>query len=397
MNHQETIKRTYLYDCLCGPFNNIVYTGLMTLALLIAIRQYDAPAWVKAFIQAADSIGRLLTPITLLIGLKFAIPTAQLAAKYMILVACMFVIAALSPSLIIYAPAVIILYILYAQPPQLMLHIYAENYPPEERGSRVSTKYAISLAAGVTCSYFLGNYLDIELQFFRYEFIFLALVSLISVYFLKKIPSVPLTKESSDGLWNNLSLIWKDPLFGVMILAYTLLGLGNSMIIPIRIEYMANPQFNINASNLNITLINIIIQGASMIISTKIWGIFFDKFHFITTRLLINSCFILAYLTFFMSDNLVLMGLSMAINGFAVAGGMIVWNLWVTKITRKERAPAYMSTHIVCSGIKGIIAPYMAYYLIKYNSPMNMGIIAALFMISSCVIFFALRRHPRIL
>ena len=396
LSQGERAKKTFLYDCIRGPFNNIVYTGLMTLGILIAIRYHSAPAWVKSLISSADSIGRLITPITLYIGLRVGLPTARLASIYMVLTGIMLIGVALAPSALMYAVSIVFAYILFTQPPQLMLHIYSHNYTDKDRGGLVSTMFVISITIGIICSFLFGKGLDNDIENYHMQFLVMAAAAVVSAYFLKKVPSIPLEKTASGNAWQNISLVWKDKLFGLMILGYVLLGIGTSMVVPIRVEFMADPKYNINASNLNITLINVVIQGVSMILSVRIWGYIFDRFNFITTRLLVNLCFIISFLTFFLSTNLYIMAASVVFNGFALGGGMIIWSLWVTKIAPKEVSTAYMSAHVSTSGLKGLVSPAIAYGLLALTNPLTVGVTAAVLMLVSCAIFFALRNNLRI-
>ncbi len=396
LTQAERAGKTYLYDCLRGPFNNIVYVGLMTLALLIAIRYHEAPSWVKSIICSGESLGRAITPITLYFGFRLALPTAWLASLYMLATALFLLIAAFASSLLLYTIGIVLAYILFAQPLQLMLQIYSKNYTADERGSRVSTMFFISLIIGSLSAHFFGKWLDIDIQHFQWQFVILAVSAVISACFLAKIPSTPLDSHACGNPWQNFSLIWKDKLFGWMIAAYIILGIGTAMVVPIKIEYMADPQFKINASNLNITLINVIIPAISMIVSTKIWGYIFDKFNFIKTRLLVNACFIASFLTFFTSTNIVILGLSSVLNGFALSGGMLIWSLWVTKIAPSEKTPAYMSAHSAASGLKGLIAPATGYAVLSFKDPIAVGVTAATLMLLSCIMFFVVRNNPQI-
>lgn len=396
LNQHERARKTYIYDCLRGPFNSIVYSGLLTLALLIAIRYHEAPNWVKCIINTGESLGRAITPITLYFGLKLALPSARLASFYMLVTGIFLFVTAFASSLFIYTVAIIITYILFAQPLQFMLHIYSQNYTADERGTRVSTMFAISLIVGGVFAQFFAKWLDIDIRHFEWQFAILGISAIISGLFLIKIPSTPLSPQASGSPWQNFSLIWKDRLFGWMIIAYMILGVGTAMVVPIKIEYMANPKFEINASNFNITLINVIIPSISMIIGTKTWGYIFDKINFIKTRLLINFCFIASFLTFFTSKNLMMLGISSTLNGLALSGGMLIWNLWVTKIAPNEKVAAYMSAHSATSGLKGLIAPAVGYTVLSYRDPLTVGIIAAILMFISCLMFYAVRSNPQI-
>lgn len=393
---EQRTQQTYRYDCIRGTFNGIIYVGLMTLTLLVAIRYHEAPKWIKTFIASAESIGRLITPITLCLCYRLKLPTARLTCIYMILITMTLIGASLAPDITFYATAIIITYILFAQPPQLMLHIYSQNYSKAERGSRVSTMFVFSTTAGIIISFLFGRWLNIDITSYHVQLLLMAICSLLAAVAAYKIPSTSLGKQASGSAWENFSLAWKDKLFGWLIFGYALLGIGNAMVIPIRIEYMANITYNINASNFHITLINVVIPGASMIISTKIWGFIFDRVHFITIRLLINLCFIISCLTFFNSTDLVTLGISAMINGFAIAGGMIVWHLWVTKVAPKEKIPAYMSSHTSFSGIKGLIAPAIGYLILHLFSPNAVAITASALIVLSSLMFACVWKEKRI-
>lgn len=392
----DKARRTYILDCIRGPFNNIVYTGLMTLSILMAIRYYSAPNWAKAIIQSGESIGRLVAPLALYLGARTHFKTAKLAAIIMLFTAVFLCVTAISQNYLTYLLSIVLVYILFSQPPQLMLQIYAKNYLSQDRGSRVSTMFTISLATGITFSYFLGKWLDYSIEHHRLQFTLIGGASVISALFMLKMPSEPLCKTASGNPWQNISLLWSDKLFGWMVISYMLLGIGNAMVIPMRIEYMANPIYKIDASNLNITLINVVLNGFSMLVSLKVWGYIFDKFHFITTRLLINLCFILSFLTFFISTSLSMMAISIVINGFAVGGGMIVWSLWVTKIAEEKKAPAYMSAHMCASGMKGLFAPSIGYVILSFTSPIVVGFLGAFLILIASIMFLTVRFHPRI-
>ena len=231
------------------------------MAILIAIRYHQAPDWVKSIIASGESIGRLLTPIGLYIGFRIAAPTARVSAIYMTLTALLLGISALAPSLFIYTISIILSYIFFAQSPHLMLHIYSQNYTAKDRGTRVSTMFVLSTAIGSLFSFLIGKSLDIHFEFYKYQFAIMALCGLACSWVLTKIPSTPLEPKEAGNPWANISLLWKDKLFGYLTIGYIILGLGNSMVIPIRIEYMVNNEYAINASNLEITLINVVIPG----------------------------------------------------------------------------------------------------------------------------------------
>lgn len=389
---------TFRYDCLRGVFNSIIYMGLMTIHGLISIRYFDAPSWLKGFIWGSDNVGRLIAPFILILGAKTHFQSSHLTSLFYIASAVTIIIAAMAPSLAIYALAIIVTQIIFTQPPQLMLHVYSTNYLASERGKLVSIMFLIGLTVGTFFSSQIGRWLDINLNYFRLVLTILAISALLAAFVTYQIPSESFKNQITPrSIWHNLSLLWKDRLFGWLIIGYIILGVGNMMVHPIRVEYMARQEFNIFASNKQIVFITVVVPGISMIVFTRVWGWLFDRLHFITTRLLVNAAFIISYITFFISTNLTLLTISSIFNGMATAAGMILWQLWVTKIAPQNQVSAYMSVHSATSGVKGLIAPQLGYFLLYLTNPFTVGIIAALLMTISCLIFIFVRKNPRIL
>lgn len=389
---------TFRYDCLRGIFNHIIYTGLSSVALLIAIRHFNAPGWVKSYISGSEHTGKLLAPLMLLLGAKSHLRSSGLSTLYYIFCAVFLLIASLAHSLLIYVVAIILTEILFAQIPQIMLHIYSTNYPSNKRGKYFSITFAIGALITIIFPKQIGIWLDINVDYFHFILVALAASALIASFSSYQIPSEPLKSQSTpSSIWKNLSLLWKDHLFGWLIFGYVILGIGNAMVAPLRIEYMLRPEYKILASNEQIIIINVLIPNISMVLFTPIWGWLFDRLHFITTRLLINAAFIVSYLTFFTSTNFFLLTISAIFTGLATAAGMVIWQLWVTKVAPENQVSAYMSVHCATSGARGLIAPQLGYFFLYLTNALTVGVIAALLMSASAFIFFCVRRHPRIL
>ena len=181
-----------------------------------------------------------------------------------------------------------------------------------------------------------------------------------------------------------------------MLGAWMLLGIGNLICLPIRYEYLANPKFGINAGNTEIALMMIAIPAVTKIISTAIWANLFDQLELITTRNLNNVFFFLSVLLFFISDSYLLIGLASACQGIALGGGKIYWNLWVTKITHKEKVSSYMSVHMALTGLRGTLAPFIGYWILAQTNPQCVAYIGAALIALSIVLFELHRKHPRL-
>ena len=50
--------------------------------------------------------------------------------------------------------------------------------------------------------------------------------------------------------------------------------------------------------------------------------------------------------------------------GISNAGADVAWSLWVTKFAPPERVADYMSVHTFFTGVRGVLAPLAAFFLI---------------------------------
>jgi MFS family permease len=74
-------------------------------------------------------------------------------------------------------------------------------------------------------------------------------------------------------------------------------------------------------------------------------------------------------LTFFASDSLTGLVIAAIIYGISNAGGDVAWSLWVTKFAPPHRVADYMSVHTCFTGVRGVLAPLVAFQLAAHWSP----------------------------
>ncbi len=175
-----------------------------------------------------------------------------------------------------------------------------------------------------------------------------------------------------------------------------LLGLGNLIALPIRVDYLANPAYGVNASNTTIAVLMLVIPATARVLSTKIWGHCFDRLHFVTTRNLLNAFFLASIGLFFFTTHVYILALAMTFQGLALGGGKIFWSLWVTKIAPEEKASSYMSIHMALTGLRGTLAPFIGYYILSHSTPSSVGIAGMFLICVSIVLFELVRGHERL-
>ncbi len=389
-------EATYSRDKWRAPFQGILEAGWMAFPLLIAIRYFEAPETVKAFIAGAGPVGFLLTPLTLFLAAQSAARPSHACAVVFTLSAALVLGATLAGSLLVFTLCIIASQMAMVQHGPLMVQVYTMNYAAHERGQRVTTPLMLTAAFSVVFAWLGGEFLDLNLLNYKYLFGFMALCALACALAVRGVPSKPLSTEHVGNPWQSFSLIWKDRLFGFILCAWMLLGLGNLITLPIRVEYLANPAFGINASNATIALLLVVIPALARLASTKFWGRRFDRLHFVTTRNSLNLCFLLSIALFFFTTHFWLLGIAMAFQGIAMGGGKIFWGLWVTKIAPPEKASAYMSIHMALTGFRGTLAPFLGYWILAQSSPALVAWTGLAFILAAILLFQTLRTHPRL-
>ena len=394
--HSEIASATYVKDLFRAPFAGILEAGWATFALVIAIRYFDASDTCKAFIAGAAPIGFLLTPLTLYIAAYLGTTPSRACAFVFSIAGSLLVGASFAQSLLFFTLFVVMSQVVAVQQGPLMLQIYTSNYASNERGERMTWPFVLTALCSIGFAFLGGRVLDQKIEVYHWIFISMALAAVMSAAACVKIPSKHLSREHVGNPWQNFRFIWKDRLFGFLLGSWMLLGLGNLIALPVRVEYLANPAYGVDASNTSIAILILVVPSTARIISTKMWGHFFDRLHFVTTRNLLNIFFLASIACFFFTTNIYILALAMAFQGMAFGGGRIFWSLWVTKIAPDEKASSYMSIHMALTGLRGTLAPFIGYAILARSNPSSVGIVGMILILVSIVLFESVRGHTRL-
>ncbi len=389
-------RTTFIYDLFRSPFSGILEAGVTTFTLLITIQVFNPEPFYRALIPASMPLGFILSPLFIFLISRVSARSTQWAALLFLACGGFMLISTQMQEVRPFVIFMMLSMFCLAMVPTLMISTYAHNYKPDERGKRMSTIFIFSSLIGGTGAYVGGYFLDQDILLYRWVIVGLAVSAIISAFLVVRVPSPRVTPQSAGNPWENISLLWKDKLFGWIMVAWMFMGVGNLMTIPLRIEYMASEKYGINASNEAITLILVGIPSLCGLASTRIWGSLFDRLNLLVVRSILNTLFLISIVLFFNTQNLYLMGLSGALAGFARGGGSILWMLWVTKIAPPEKTSAYMSIHTSATGIRGVAAPFLGYALIGWWGASNVGWFAGFLILISLFINIPMRNDPRL-
>ncbi len=155
------------------------------------------------------------------------------------------------------------------------------------------------------------------------------------------------------------------------------MGTANLMMLPLRVEYLANPKYGVNLSVMEVAFLTGVVPNVARLALSPVWGWLFDRMNFFLLRAALNVGFAIGIVSFFTSDSLTGLLAGGIVFGASNAGGDIAWSLWVTKFAPSERVADYMSVHTFFTGVRGVAAPLAAFQLIGHYSVGVMGAFCA--------------------
>ncbi|MBD3346139.1 MAG: MFS transporter [Chitinivibrionales bacterium] len=359
-------KKTFILDTIRGGADGVLAAIVNTILLLVAIEVFNLSDSWKALIASAPFIGCIFS---LVYSARFADTSLRksLLASAPMGLCCVFTTMLLftSDGIIFSIIATIAMSFAWMRIPFLSA-IYQENYSARERGTLYSWSLIATISVTITCSYAFGRLLDINLALYRLIIGIAAVASAVSTVAVFLIPSSTPDMQSASNPLKNLSLIWKNKLFGYILFSWFITGFANLWTRALRIEYLAESKGGLDLSPLMVMVIAGVIPEAARLIFIRFWAHLFDRINFIVLRITLNLFLGFGLLIYFISENPVIIGAGSFLFGICLSGGVLAWNLWITKFAPAGQAHIYMSIHVFLMGVRGIIAPRIGFFLTDY-------------------------------
>jgi len=368
---------TYRYERLRAVTSGVIETAGATFLLLVAVRGFNADATAKALIAASGSVGLLISPLVVSWVQSAGWPVAKGAARAAAVGAIALVVMALVPALPVYVIGSLISMACSSATIPLMTQVYQENYPDQERGSLFSRTMIIRIGVAALFSELGGRVLSAHIEYYRWLLIVFAGAFAFSSWCLARIPSRPLASAVGSHPFSAMRYAKTDRLFRLTLIAWMFMGMGNLMMYPMRVEYLANPRYGLTLEVSAIALLVGVIPNLARLVMSPIWGWLFDHMNFFALRMTLNLGFALGILSFFTSNDFTGLAIGAVIFGVSNAGGDVAWSMWVTKFAPPERVADYMAVHTFFTGLRGVIAPIIGFHLVTRVSIAALGWVSA--------------------
>lgn len=399
---QSLRDATFRAECLRAISSGILETASATFLLLIAVRFFNADATAKALVAAAGSSGMIISPgIVTFFSHRGTRPT-KAAAFLNIVGGLSLLVCTAFPSLPIFLAGSLFSMIAVTCGIPLVTQVLQDNYPAAERGRLFSRAFMIRIVVAAGFSQVAGWLLAdasgrITLLQVRGLLLAFALALFFGAWCFGRCPSRPLAAASSRHPLQALRYLGEDAVFRRASISWMLMGFANLMMLPMRVEYLANPRFGLTLSVAMIAFLTGVIPNLARLVMSPVWGNLFDRLNFFLLRVVINAGFAIGILAFFTGNSIAGLVVGSLVFGISNAGGDVAWSLWVTKVAAPERVADYMSVHTFLTGIRGMAAPFAAFYLVKTYPPAVLGwFSAALIGVSCLVILPELKWQPGI-
>lgn len=373
MSGADRTTITYRYERWRALTSGVIESAGTTFLLLIAVRAYHSGALWKSAVACGSSLGLLFTPLVVAFVTRRGLQPARAAAWLFFAGAAAFVCSAVFQSLPVFALASMLAMASAASAIPLFTHLYQENYPEKQRGRLFSRTVMIRIASAVGFSYAAGWALSQYFEYFQALLLFFALALAFGGFCLSRVPSHPIHDDGGAHPFRALRFVREDQLFRRTLICWMFMGFANLMMLPLRVEYLASPRYGLNLTVGMIALLTGVIPNVARLILSPVWGHLFDRMNFFTLRVTLNAGFAIGILTFFVSNSFWGLVIGAIIFGISNAGGDVAWSLWVTKFAPPGRVADYMSVHTFFTGVRGVLAPLVAFTLVQ---KLSLGILA---------------------
>lgn len=355
-------RKTFRLDCQRAISNGILETAGTTFLLLIAVRYFHAGSMAKGWIAAASSIGFIGTPALVNAVTRMGVLPSRAAAALTMGAGIAYAIAAIVTELHVYVACAMVAMALSAACVPLFTQIYRDNYPDSHRGKLFSRAVTIRVLVSAGFGWFAGRLMEADVERARILLAFFAGASVFASLAIARYPARAIAPDGAVHPFSALRFAIHDRQFGLMLISWMLVGFGNLMMFPLRVEYIANVRYGIALSATAVALLTGVIPSIIRL-SSSIWGNLFDRINFFLLRAALDVIVLISIACYFIMPAPLGLIWGSILFGMNMAGGEISWSLWVTKLAPPDRVADYMAVHTFMTGARGLVGPLLAFYL----------------------------------
>jgi MFS family permease len=392
----EVVRRTQVFDVLRSIPAGILVPLEASVLLTIAITRFHAPGWVKGLIAAGSGVGLLLAPFITEAVRRSQRPAMHVAAFISCIGAFGFTIASIGPLGLLVIGSIVGIGAISASIP-LLTATYESNFAAADRGSRVGRGMAVKVAVGALTGFAMGAYLKARPNQWWHLVLVGAVAMAAMAWTQRALPSEPIPPIDGrhPSSLPHFHLLGEDRQLRLTLIAWMFMGFGNLMLLPLRVEFLAAPQYGVNADAAQITMLTVTLPSVVRLICMPVFGRLFDRMSFFSARIMVNLLFAIYVAAFFSGTGNAGLIVGAIAFGVGSAGGDLMWTLWVTKFAPPGRVADYMGLHTFFTGIRAVLAPLIGFMVIERFDLRTVALIAAALIVISALMLLPEARLER--
>jgi MFS family permease len=364
---------TFRYEALRAIAAGIIETASTTFLVLIAVRWFEAGPLAKGLVAAGSGLGYVMSPVIVSRVEAMRVPVAVAASRLSLMAAGALALSALVPGEALFVLTSMVAVAASGATSPLLTQIYQDNYPDASRGRFFSRTVMIRIVSAAAFSAGAGYLLTLDIGYFRLLLATFAGALAFSSWCLSHVPSAPLHLSGGRHPLRAFKFVRDDRVFRTTLISWMFMGFANLMMLPLRVEYLANPKYALALRPDTIAFLTGVVPNIARLVMSPLWGWLFDRMNFFVMRMTLNLGFAIGIVSFFASDTTLGFVLAAITFGISTAGGDVAWTLWVTKVAPPARVADYMSVHTFFTGVRGLFAPMTGFALVAHVPMTTMG------------------------
>lgn len=373
----------------------VLETANSTFLILIAERWFAGGPAVKSVLQASGSVGLLLTPLVLMWAAKRQGGAGKSAARLFIAAAVAVLAAACAPGagIALFVAGCLSGFVCVAGANPLFAAIYQANYRADRRGDLFSRNVVMRIIASVAFAKGGGMLLDYDISLWRWIMVAYAVALVAGAASLHRSPSAAVETSEGTHPLRAFRHVREDKVFRWTLVSWMLMGFANLAMLALRVEYLAAPGYGLKLEADTVAMLTSIVPNVARLAFTRVWGRLFDSMNFFTLRILLNIGYMLGIVSFFTGAGMTGLYVGAVLFGISNAGADVAWSLWVTKVAPPGLAGEYMMVHTFLTGVRGIIAPFAAFYMAAHFGISTTALSMAVLIVMASVVLVREKRR----
>jgi len=298
-----------------------------------------------------------------------------------------------------------VFYIFHSIMNPLYSNLMQLNFSKENRGFLYGISTSVSVGLTLIVSLLAGRLMDIDQNYFKILFLFSGITGFLCCYMYFKVKIKKVVQESherkkrgfAEPIFTMIEILMSNREFRRYEGYFFLYGIGYLVILP------ALPIYFVDYLKLDYSQISFIkgfIGQSGYVLFLPLMGIFMDRLNIFVyssaTFFLLSFYPLLLLFSGWTSNPLILVYAAFFVYSISMSAVAVIWDLASITFAGEKNSRDYQSTHVVLTGIRGIIAPMAGLIIMQVFSIQAVFAVSfAFFLLSSIMMvssYFEKRR-----